>query len=55
MEAAATRITHCASFRGRTIFNWRRRPGSNAEMASLKRFAPEYFATVRDWLVKRVP
>lgn len=28
--------------------------GSNAEMASLRRFVPAYFATVRDWLAKRV-
>jgi len=27
--------------------------GSNAEMASLQRFAPTYFATVQDWLAKR--
>jgi len=29
--------------------------GSNAEMASLQRFAPTYFATVQDWLAKRLP
>jgi pimeloyl-ACP methyl ester carboxylesterase len=29
--------------------------GSNAEMASLQRFAPTYFATVQDWLSKRTP
>jgi pimeloyl-ACP methyl ester carboxylesterase len=28
--------------------------GSNVEMRSLRRFAPEYFTTVRDWLAKRV-
>jgi pimeloyl-ACP methyl ester carboxylesterase len=28
--------------------------GTNAEMASLQRFVPEYFTTVRDWLAKRV-
>jgi pimeloyl-ACP methyl ester carboxylesterase len=27
--------------------------GTNAEMASLQRFAPAYFTTVRDWLAKR--
>lgn len=27
--------------------------GSNAEMASLQRFVPTYFSTVRDWLAKR--
>jgi pimeloyl-ACP methyl ester carboxylesterase len=27
--------------------------GSNVEMASLQRFAPTYFSTVRDWLAKR--
>lgn len=28
--------------------------GSNAEMASLRRFVPEYFTTVREWLAKRL-
>ena len=28
--------------------------GSNAEMASLRRFAPLYFATVQEWLAKRI-
>ena len=28
--------------------------GSNAEMASLRRFAPLYFTTIRDWLSPRV-
>jgi pimeloyl-ACP methyl ester carboxylesterase len=28
--------------------------GSSAEMASLQRFVPEYSATVKDWLAKRV-
>ena len=28
--------------------------GSNAEMASLQRFVPAYFTTIRDWLAKRV-
>ncbi|HEY3052479.1 MAG TPA: alpha/beta fold hydrolase [Thermoanaerobaculia bacterium] len=29
--------------------------GSNAEMPSLQRFVPLYFATVNDWLSKRIP
>ena len=28
--------------------------GSNAEMASLRRFVPEYSTTVKDWLAKRI-
>jgi uncharacterized protein len=28
--------------------------GNNAEMPSLQRFVPEYFATIRQWLAKRV-
>jgi hypothetical protein len=28
--------------------------GSNAEMASLQRFSPAYFATIEDWLAKRI-
>ncbi len=28
--------------------------GNNAEMASLQRFAPDYFATIQEWLAKRV-
>jgi pimeloyl-ACP methyl ester carboxylesterase len=31
------------------------RIGSNAEMPTLQRFAPDYHATVRDWLAARVP
>ena len=30
---------------------WEAKIGSNAEMKSLNRFVPEYFATVEDWLV----
>lgn len=33
---------------------WDASPGTSAEMASLQRFAPEYFAMVREWLGKRV-
>jgi pimeloyl-ACP methyl ester carboxylesterase len=28
--------------------------GNNAEMVSLRRFVPEYFATVQSWLARRV-
>ena len=28
--------------------------GNNAEMASLRRFVPEYFTTIHDWLAKRI-
>ena len=28
--------------------------GSNPEMATLQRFVPEYFSTVRSWLASRV-
>jgi dienelactone hydrolase len=28
--------------------------GTNAEMASLQRFVPVYFTTIRDWLAKRI-
>jgi pimeloyl-ACP methyl ester carboxylesterase len=28
--------------------------GSNAEMASLQRFVPAYFASIQDWLAKRI-
>ena len=28
--------------------------GNNAEMASLQRFVPAYFTTIRDWLAKRI-
>ena len=34
---------------------WQAKVGSNAEMKSLQRFVPEYFATVRNWLAKRIP
>jgi pimeloyl-ACP methyl ester carboxylesterase len=30
------------------------RKGNNAEMASLRRFVPAYFTTVRDWLATRI-
>lgn len=29
--------------------------GNNAEIASLRRFAPDYFPAIRDWLAKRIP
>jgi len=35
-------------------FQWEAKLGSNAEMASLQRFAPEYFTTIQDWLAKRI-
>ena len=28
--------------------------GSNAEMASLQRFVPDYFTTINEWLAKRI-
>ena len=28
--------------------------GSNAEMATLRRFVPEYSTTVKDWLAERI-
>jgi len=34
---------------------WEANIGSNAEMPSLKRFVPEYFTTIEDWLGKRIP
>ena len=30
------------------------RKDTNAEMASLRRFVPSYFTTVREWLATRV-
>jgi len=35
-------------------YQWEAKTGSNAEMASLQRFVPEYFKTIDDWLAKRV-
>ena len=35
-------------------YQWEAKTGSNAEMASLQRFVPEYFKTIEDWLTKRV-
>jgi pimeloyl-ACP methyl ester carboxylesterase len=35
-------------------YQWEAKVGSNAEMASLKRFVPEYFTTIQDWLGKRI-
>jgi len=34
-------------------YQWEAKIGSNAEMASLQRFVPEYFTTIQDWLAKR--
>jgi pimeloyl-ACP methyl ester carboxylesterase len=36
-------------------YQWEAKTGSNAEMASLQRFVPEYFRTIDDWLSKRLP
>jgi uncharacterized protein len=33
---------------------WEAKIGSNAEMKSLQRFVPAYFATIQDWLEKRI-
>jgi uncharacterized protein len=33
---------------------WEAKVGSNAEMKSLQRFVPAYFATLQDWLAKRI-
>ena len=33
---------------------WEAQTGSNAEMRSLKRFVPEYFTTITDWLAQRI-
>jgi len=35
-------------------YQWEAKVGSNAEMASLKRFVPEYFTTIQDWLGKHI-
>ena len=35
-------------------YQWEAKTGSNAEMASLQRFVPEYFKTIDDWLATRV-
>jgi pimeloyl-ACP methyl ester carboxylesterase len=35
-------------------YQWESKVGSNAEMASLKRFVPEYKTTIQDWLGKRI-
>lgn len=35
-------------------YQWEAKIGSNAEMPSLRGFLPEYFATIREWLAKRV-
>jgi pimeloyl-ACP methyl ester carboxylesterase len=32
---------------------WEATIGSNAEMPTLRRFVPEYFSTIQDWLAKR--
>ena len=33
---------------------WEAKIGSNAEMASLQRFVPDYFTTIQEWLAKRI-
>ena len=35
-------------------YQWEAKVGSNAEMASSKRFVPEYFTTIQDWLGKHI-
>ena len=35
-------------------YQWEAKVGSNAEMAALKRFVPEYFTTIQDWLGKHI-
>jgi pimeloyl-ACP methyl ester carboxylesterase len=33
---------------------WEAKVGSNAEMASLQRFVPDYFKTIQEWLGTRI-
>jgi pimeloyl-ACP methyl ester carboxylesterase len=35
-------------------YQWEAKIGSNAEMASLRRFVPAYFTTIQEWLTKRI-
>jgi hypothetical protein len=35
-------------------YQWEAKVGSNEEMASLQRFVPTYFTTIRDWLARRI-
>jgi len=39
---------------GANHYLWEAKTGSNAEMASLQRFMPEYFTIIHDWLAKRI-
>ncbi len=36
-------------------YQWEAKAGNNAEMQSLQRFVPEYFATIQEWLAPRIP
>jgi pimeloyl-ACP methyl ester carboxylesterase len=35
-------------------YQWEAKIGSNAEMASLQRFVPDYFTNIQEWLAKRI-
>jgi uncharacterized protein len=35
-------------------YQWEAKLGSNAEMMSLRRFVPDYFRTIQDWLSSRI-
>jgi pimeloyl-ACP methyl ester carboxylesterase len=39
---------------GANHYQWEAKIGSNAEMASLRRFVPSYFSTIEGWLARRV-
>jgi pimeloyl-ACP methyl ester carboxylesterase len=38
---------------GANHYQWEAKIGSNAEMASLRRFVPSYFSTIEGWLARR--
>ena len=40
---------------GANHYLWEAKVGNNAEMASLRRFVPDYFRTIEGWLARRIP
>ena len=55
LEAGGHRDYTLPILPGANHYLWEAKVGTNAEMASLRRFVPDYFRTIEDWLARRIP
>ncbi len=55
LEAGGHRDYTLSILPGANHYLWEAKVGTNAEMASLRRFVPDYFRTIEEWLARRIP